>query len=568
MATQTSRPDPTAQSRDTPIRSHSTEGNDRDRRSPDGIAVLKSIALKQATESAPHHRDRPTHGLVTGPPTRPSTHVWPSRLRQLPRSVNPQWILPGILVAQVCLSLRLIWRNTAFNDEALYLWSGHLELEHLLHGTSAPMFQTYFSGAPVIYPVLGAIADSYAGLAGARLLSLIFMLGATCLLWASTKKLFGPRAGLTAASLFAVLGPVQFLEAFATYDAMALFLMALAASLTICARGRISEPLLVLAGVSLALADATKYATALWNPVILALAILTATRHGWIRASARGIRLAIYTALPLLIALRLAGHSYLAGILFTTLARQAGTVPTGAVIRNSMYWIGIVLVISLPGIVIADNARLRALFLVLAGAVILAPLEQARIHTETSLDKHVAFGAWFGAIAAGFVLAQAIEVSKYWKWRIAAATSALVLLTGLVQAEGFYSEWPNASAAVTTLRPLVKNSKVLAEQGAVVDFYLHLPADQLTNTFGFSYWNAKTREEIRGTPAYVEAVHQHYFPIVEIDFSFSARMARDKQIAEAVQDTPGYHLVAKIPWRSRFGRESFMIWQYEARSKQ
>ena len=48
-----------------------------------------------------------------------------------------------------------------------------------------PPFPAYFSGAPVIYPPLAALADSVGGLAGARLLSLVFMLGATALLWAT-----------------------------------------------------------------------------------------------------------------------------------------------------------------------------------------------------------------------------------------------------------------------------------------------------------------------------------------------------------------------------------------------
>ena len=41
-----------------------------------------------------------------------------------------------ILTVQVILSLRLIWSNTAFSDEALYLWAGRLELAHWLHGTA------------------------------------------------------------------------------------------------------------------------------------------------------------------------------------------------------------------------------------------------------------------------------------------------------------------------------------------------------------------------------------------------------------------------------------------------
>ncbi len=43
-------------------------------------------------------------------------------------------ILLAILTLQAVLSLRL--RNTAFEDESLYLYAGHMELQHLLHGAA------------------------------------------------------------------------------------------------------------------------------------------------------------------------------------------------------------------------------------------------------------------------------------------------------------------------------------------------------------------------------------------------------------------------------------------------
>src|SRR5579863_1731300 len=221
------------------------------------------------------------------------------------------WSVPllAVLALQTFLSLRLIWSRTASNDEALYLWAGHLELAHILHGTPVPGFQTYFSGAPFIYPPLGAVADSLGGLAAARILSLAFMLGATVLVYGTTRQLFGRRAGEIGAGSFGLLGSAEFLGAFATYDAMALFLLALAAYLVVLARGWFSEPLLIAAGLVLALADATKYPTTLWNPVLISLAALTATRGGWLRQSSRAVRLALYTSAPIVVALLRLGRS-------------------------------------------------------------------------------------------------------------------------------------------------------------------------------------------------------------------------------------------------------------------
>ncbi len=176
----------------------------------------------------------PRQGIAVAPPAN-AQHAASRRRRADARRqpwrhlATEPWPLLGILAAQVLLSARLFWTNTAYQDEALYLWSGHLEWLHWLHGLRLPAsFPEYFSGAPVIYPPLGAIADSLGGLAAARSLSLCFMLGATALLYGVTRRMFGRRAALFAAGLFAGTGSVQFLGALATYDAMALFLLALA----------------------------------------------------------------------------------------------------------------------------------------------------------------------------------------------------------------------------------------------------------------------------------------------------------------------------------------------------
>ena len=115
----------------------------------------------------------------------------------------------------------------------------------------------------MLYPPLGALADSLGGLAAARVLSLLFMLGATVLLWDSARRLFGRRAAFFAAALFAFSGPTLHLGAFATYDAMSVLLIALAAWLVVRGRGRARRrpARMVAAGVALALANATAYSS-------------------------------------------------------------------------------------------------------------------------------------------------------------------------------------------------------------------------------------------------------------------------------------------------------------------
>jgi hypothetical protein len=144
-----------------------------------------------------------------------------------------------VCAAQVALSLTLVWANTAFLDEASYLWVGHLVLGHWLHDSAWPVRygQQIMSGSPFIYPPLGGLADSLAGLTGARILSLVFMTGATVLLYIAAARLFGRAVAIAASAMWAISGPVLRLT-FATFDPMSVFLAALSACLAVQAGSR------------------------------------------------------------------------------------------------------------------------------------------------------------------------------------------------------------------------------------------------------------------------------------------------------------------------------------------
>jgi hypothetical protein len=398
--------------------------------------------------------------------------------------VGRRWLLFVVLALQAALSARLIWANTAFQDEGLYLWAGHLEWAHWLHGTQIPDFASYFSGAPVLYPPLGALANHYGGLAGARLLSLSFMLLATILLHGITRRLFNRGAANFAAFLFAVLAATEFLGAFATYDAMALTLMALSAWLVVVSAGRgsvVRTCLLLASGIVYALADATKYATALWTPIVIGLVLLLVWRRSGRGAGiAAVITFTLSVALPIAIGLHLGGTSYWQGIKFTTLSRQQGDASSIDVLYTSLGWVAVVLILAVMGAIMISGRRharqetaIAWLFVV---ACLLASLEQARIGTSTSLFKHVGYGAWFACAIAGFALAAFIQSAPAAKaGRAIAASLAIAMFamaSGILLAGSHFQGWPTATSVVSYLKPMTGNGKILAEDDPVLEYYL------------------------------------------------------------------------------------------------
>jgi len=480
-----------------------------------------------------------------------------------------------ILGVQALLSLRLVWANTTFQDEALYLWAGHVVWSHWLTGAQIPDFASYFSGAPVLYPPLAAIADAYGGLAGARLLSLAFMLGSTVFLYGTARRIFGTRVALFAAGLFVALASVQFLGAFATYDAMALFLLALAAWLGVRAvQTSLAGQIFVftLAGLTLALADATKYASTLFDPVVIAIVVL-AQRSGRKVFLAASV-IITSTVLGVATGLLIGGPAYWHGITWTTLARSTGTTSPAGVLFASGKWIGAVIALAFIGATAAsfsEGRRIKLLAWSLAIATILAPIEQARIHTITSLFKHVGYGAWFGCIIAGYALSALANVVAPMKirtaLRVSAATVLLTFVPGIILVSENFTAWPQSGAYVSAIASALRQTgdndePVLVDQDSIPNYYLHngLGTDNAYQTWYFAFTDPKTGQRITApAEAYADAIRSQYFEIVALVYG-SGGSTYDVQIRKDIMKYKDYRLIASIPYKTSANSGRFLVW--------
>jgi MFS family permease len=502
--------------------------------------------------------------------------------------VPGNWPLVVILAVQTVLSFRLIGANTAFQDEALYLWAGHLEWARVLHSTPIPQFPSYFSGAPVIYPPIAALADSVGGLAAARGLSLVFMLAATTLLWDTTDRLFGRRAAFFAAALFAVLGPTLHLGAFATYDAMALFLLALATWLVVRAGERQDATgWMIGAGGALALANATAYSSALFDLVVLLIAVVTAIpRPGGKMAAARAAILLAIVAVILTPGLLLGGSRYLHGISVTTLQRAPGTDSPLTVLAHFWSWTGIIVVAALCGAVIAwvsQPGRPRAwLLTLLAAAALLVPAEQASLYTTASLNKHGAMGAWFAAIAAGYAVDRLIATSPAGTMRVVTGGACVVALCfpvtlGASQSRMFATSWPDSSAFVAIFRPLADNStgRMLVEDPSIAEYYLASGSQwqrwsstrNIVLRSGAPTGGPSTKAGVVGAGnagTFAMYIQEGYFSLIALNFADTTSL--DESIAADIHRNRHYHAIQVVPYGAGPvgpAPGKYVIWQYE-----
>jgi hypothetical protein len=528
------------------------------------------------------------HGPASSPsPVKPRVEPSPE-VAASPSWVPAYWPLILVLILQAALSARLLRADTAFEDEAAYLWAGHLEWANLLHGTPLPQFPSYFSGAPVIYPPLAALADSVGGLIAARLLSLVFMLGATTLLYFTARRLAGPWAAFFGAALFAVLGPTLHLGSYATYDAMALFLMALAAWLVVRAGDRTDATLWMAgAGVVLALANLTLYPSTLLDPVVILLALVVALpKPGGRMAASRALTLLAVVAVLVTGALLLGGSQYLHGVEITTVNRVNDQDSPLAVLENSTAWTGLVELVAIGGAVAAWIRRPRTstawLMTLLAAAALLVPAEQAGLHSLASLNKHVDMGMWFAAIAAGYALERFITAAPAGRMRLITGLACVVALcfpaaVGATQAKVFATSWPNATAFVKILRPLADNGtgRLLVEDPSIAEYYLPSGTQ-------WERWSS-TRNIVLpgGSPTggpsgkagvvgpgnagtYATKVANGYFKLVALNFTDTTGL--DKSIAADVRKNKHYKIIQVIPYGvGPDGKTpgTFIIWRYE-----
>jgi hypothetical protein len=496
-------------------------------------------------------------------------------------------LLLVVLAVQTALSVRLVRADTAFDDEAMSLWAGHLEWAHWLHGTSIPQFPKYLSGAPVIYPPLGALADSLGGLAAARVLSLLFMLGATALLWGTAGRLYGRRAALFAAALFAALGPTLHLGAFATDDALRVVLVALASWCVVRAgdRGK-GTGWMVAAGTALAVANAAAYSSVLFDLVVLALALLTAWPAGGRLAARRCATLLITVMVLLAAGVLIGGSAYLGGFERTTLAPAPGASPPLPVLAHSASWAGLIVVLAACGVIISWASRQgwaqTLLLAVFTAAVVLGPLEQARQHALASLNQHVGLGAWFGAIAAGYAVDRFIAAAPAGRGQAVTCGACVVALVfpvslGASQSWALATDWPNATSFLAVLRPLADHGsgRLLVEDPAVARYYL--PAGRQWQRWsstrniilpsGISTGGPASTAGVAGAGnagVFAEFITRGYFSYVALNFADTT--ALDLRLADQLHHDPRYRIIAVVPYGTEvapLGQGTYVIWRYE-----
>ena len=473
--------------------------------------------------------------------------------------------VPLILLMQAVTSL-IALRNTAFQDEALYLLAGRQII--LSWPGKTPYLEPYglyFSGYPSFYPVIGGGLDFLGGLEAARMFSLLCMLIVTVCAYYITMQLFDRKSALIAAFLFACEGSVLFLGRLATYDAFCLCLLALAILLCLRASKAASARTCLAIGPLLLLAVAAKYIGLLFVPPVLALFAWWSWKHRGLEEMFVRLGIALFSlvASGFIFFLNM-DKQVLTGLSFTTTNRtSSGAIPV-AVIQHIAMMEGIFLGLGFLGLFFCGRRRLP-IGLLLSGSALLAPLYHIYKGEFVSLDKHLAFSMFFLAPLAGFAVA---SLAYLWQkrsirisWAFVLVFCLLIFPPGLQQARTLYAGWPSSTQLTTFLRPRVQPGAghYLAEDYDVLRYNLKNKTDiwQWSSLDYFVYTD-KGNHNLSGEAAYKAAIQEGYFDLIELSYGYHTPLAM--QIAQSVAASKQYVLIARIPVHNSYSSGFFWVW--------
>jgi Dolichyl-phosphate-mannose-protein mannosyltransferase len=490
-------------------------------------------------------------------------HIWT-------QAAVSRWSLILILAFQALLSWTLL-QNTAFQDEALYIYAGRQILQNwLFKQPLLDRYDYYFSGNPYVYPIIAGALDMVGGLELTRFFSLLCMLTVTCCGYYITKELFGQKSAIFAAIFFVCQGPVLFLSRLSTYDPMCLCLIAIA-SVVAVKSGTSKRPWgALLIGPLLIWAFGAKYAALLFMPSVLALLALNALlKRGWLSMLWRGtlavVSLLVVGAIGAYVVIHYEPNMLHALAATTTNRIVLQLYSRKALLLHVVQMVGLSCLIGCSSLFFARKKQLL-LVLLLIGSSLLVPAYHIYKAELISLDKHLGFSMFFMMPVAGYALASisgfrwSFSSGRYWVAGV--AVCLCLFMIGIKEAQDMYSIWPATNSLAYTFNTQVRpeNGRYLAEQFEVSRYNLRDDTQtwQWTGLDFFEYKDA-LGNYYQGNDAYVHAINNGYFDMIQLNYGYNIPTAI--LIAKTLSDSKKYELIAKIPYQDYYGTGVFWVWR-------
>jgi hypothetical protein len=331
--------------------------------------------------------------------------------------------------------------------------------------------------------------------------------------------------------------------------------------------------------VALAAANAAKYATLAWDPIVAGIVVL----HGWKKGAAKALAGACALALGVTALdvglLAAGGPHYARAVIITTVFRSvhwgAYSSPI-SVLWRAFAMTGVLVVPAALGVVVSALVRnplpFTCLIALLVLAALIAPADQAHIRQLSSLDKNMGFGLPFAALAAGYAISAGIDwlgdrvhAGRPVGSVAAAALIILVLVAGREQTVQFRG--PSSTAAMKILSAVrlgYRPGTYIASDGApwMEKYYLpQIPAYAWVGIFDpsaaqrsrFRTRFCTSRISVVILRLFQQSYHHSY------DYQIRKMMKRARRYSLAVQTRQGNYATQVWLLRSAAARDACVV---------
>jgi hypothetical protein len=205
--------------------------------------------------------------------------------------------------------------------------------------------------------------------------------------------------------------------------------------------------------------------------------------------------------------------------------------------------------------------------LLFLGSALLVPGYHIYKAELISMEKHLGYSMLFVMPVAGYALASlsgfrwSFSPGRYWLSGV--AICLMLFLVGAGVAQSLYSRWPSSTGLTYVFQTQVRlgAGRYLVDDYDVLRYYLQHDAHswQCIGPYFFEYTD-KQGHYYSGDEAYVKAVNDGYFDLIELDF-FGDHVPLDLLVGQAIEHSKKYSLIDKIPYRDSYGSSFFFLWR-------
>lgn len=236
----------------------------------------------------------------------------------------------------------------------------------------------------------------------------------------------------------------------------------------------------------------------------------------------------------------------------TTNRLVAGAYSRLALAEHVVAMVGVSYAVGVVGLVFARKKQL-VLVLLLLGSALLVPAYHLYKAELISLDKHLGFSLFFVMPVAGYALASfsgflraSSPGGRYWLAGV--AICLMLFLVGTAEAQNMYASWPSTTNLTYVFKTQVRpgSGRFLAEQYEVSQYNLRdmTYSWQWTGLDFFAYTDKQGHYYV-GPEAYVKAINDGYFDLIQLNYGYDIQTAI--LISHAIEHSKKYDLIDVIP---------------------